>query len=649
MRNLCQRVTEQLLPFVRQPGQYIGGEINSIVREPDAPGGWNRADVRIALAFPDTYALGMSHLGSAILYHIANRTSGVVCERVFSPWLDAERVMREKHIPLFTWETRQPVSSADVLAISVQYEMHFANVLNLLDLAGMAVRHEERFSDCGLRIADCKENSFRNPKSEIRNWSPLVVAGGPQADNPEPLADFIDLFVIGDGEPTWPAIIEAVREAKRAGRSKRDLLIELARRHEWAYVPSLYDVQYKEDGTVASVMRSPPLPGPPPAGEGAMVRRARVIDFDAADYPAEQIVPWTQAVHERITLELMRGCPNGCRFCHAGYTKRPIVWRSVQCLLDQAERAYRATGFSEIALTSLSTSDYPHLAELLIRLRERFGPRHVSISVPSLRVDKQLELIPQSVSDVRKSGLTIAVEAAREPLRQRIGKRVSDSELLAGVRAAYAAGWRSVKLYFMVGFPGETEDDIRGIIELAKRVAWARREVCSTGVPPVIHGQDAHATSKPGPASVTVSVSPLVPKPHTPFQWAGQRDGGYFRWARNLLRDLAARSPVQVKFHRIERSLLEAVFARGDRRLGRAIEIAWRAGARFDAWEEGFDYDRWMRALAQAGLDPAFYAQRARPFDEVLPWDHIESGTPRAALLRLARSGGLGIEETNNA
>jgi radical SAM family uncharacterized protein len=443
---------------------------------------------------------------------------------------------------------------------------------------------------------------------------PLVVVGGSQADNPEPLADFVDLVVIGDGEHAWPAVLESLREFKRAGgggQPRRELLIELARTYEWAYVPSLYDVRYHPDGTVAAVE-------PNVTGLSWPRRRCVAHDFETLDYPTAPIVPWTRPVHERINLELMRGCPQNCRFCHAGHTRRPMIWRSVDRLVDQAEQAYRATGFDEIALTSLSTSDYPHLAELLAKLNERFSPRHVSISVPSLRVDQQLALIPAAVAGVRKSGLTIAAEAARDSMRRRIGKKVTDDDLLAGVRSAYAAGYRSVKLYFMVGFPGETEDDLCGIVELAKRVAFERRAVA---------GQ---------PASVNASISPLVPKPHTPFQWIAQRDGDYFHQARLLLKGLAMRSPVQVRFHKIERSLLEGVFARGDRRVGRVIELAFQAGARFDGWDECFNYALWLRAFADAGLDPAFYAQRARPFDEILPWDHIESGHPREWLVRQA-------------
>ena len=592
MSELRQRVSDELLPFVRQPAQYIGGEVNASTND------WSAADLRVALAFPDTYAIGTSHLGSAILYHIANHMPGVACERVYSPWADAESVMRSKSIPLFTWETRHPVASADVLGITLQYEMNFTNVLALLDLAGMPLRSADRAA------------------SNVPY--PLVIAGGSQADNPEPLANFIDLFIIGDGEHSWPAVLQSLQEFKRAGgiekagQGRREFLIDLARKYEWAYVPALYSVRYHPDGTIAAVE-------PNVTGLSPLRRRCVAHDFETLDYPTAPIVPWTRPVHERINLELMRGCPQNCRFCHAGHTRRPIGWRSVDRLIDQAEQAYRATGFDEIALTSLSTSDYPHLGELLAKLDERFTPRHVSISVPSLRVDQQLALIPPALVGVRKSGLTIAAEAARDPMRKRIGKKVTDDDLLAGVRAAYAAGYRSVKLYFMVGFPGETDDDVRGIVELARRVAFERKAVA---------GQVA---------SVTASVSPLVPKPHTPFQWIGQRDGEYFHQARILLKGLAMRSPVQVKFHKIERSLLEGVFSRGDRRVGRVIELAFQAGARFDGWDECFDYARWQRAFADAGLDPAFYAHRARPIDEILPWDHIESGHSREWLARQAQ------------
>lgn len=584
-RSLHERISDELLPAVRQPGQYIGGEVNAIRRD------WPGADVRIALAFPDTYAIGMSHLGSQIIYHIANTTPGVACERTYAPWIDAEEVMRRRSIPLWTWETRQPVASADLLAFSMQYEMAFTTMLNMMDLAGMPLRSADRM-DSPLR--------GDGPGPTV----PLVIAGGPQCDNPEPMADFVDLFVIGDGEHAIEAIIAELKRARAEGATRREFLLAMARNHDWAYVPAFYAVEHRGDGTIASRVATEP-------GVPDSLTRCQTPDFENAPFPTAQIVPWTKAVHERITVEIMRGCPQRCRFCHAGYTKRPLGWRSVDRILELAEASYRQTGFSEIALTSLSTADYPRLDEMMDRVNEAFAPRKVSISVPSMRVDKQLKFIPWQVKQIRRSGLTIAAEAARDQMRELIRKKVSDENLMDGVRSAYAAGWKSIKLYFMVGFPGETDDDILGIVELAKEVAMARRDV---------------AGAKASPGAVTAAVGPLVPKAHTPYQWIAQSDTDYYIRARNMLRDAARGTPVKLRMHDPRRALIEAVFARGDRRVGRAIELAWQAGARFDGWDECYSHQRWLDAFQAAGLDPAFYAGRERPLDEILPWGFIHSG-----------------------
>ena len=582
--SLRDLVSEELLPFVRQPGQYIGGEVNQLV----AHGDWQRAQVRVAIAFPDAYAIGMSHLGCQILYWLCNHTPGVCAERVFVPWLDAEQRMRDRNIPLFTWDTRQPVASADILGISLQYEMTFTNVLTLLDLAGVPFRSADR------------DDSH-----------PLVIAGGPQADNPEPMADFLDLVVIGDGENSLAAILDAYRQMKADGLRRRDMILELARRFDWLYAPAYYDVRYHDDGTIRSLKPTDPaLPD--------QIIRCQTPDFEAAPFPLRPLVPHTQTVHDRISIEIMRGCPQRCRFCHAGYTRRPLRRRSVDRVLEITEQNYQATGMDELGLLSLSTADYPGLAELARQLNERFSERRVSISIPSLRVDRMLADIPFMVSAVRKSGLTMAVEAAKDDMRAAIRKKVTDGDLLDGVRAAYRAGWRSVKLYFMAGFPGERPDDIDGIWELSNQVSRARREI------------DGH------PAQVNASIAWLVPKPHTPLQWAPQPPADYFHDVRRRLRALAnrSRSAVRIKTHNVERAVLEAVFARGDRRLAPVIEAAWRDQARFDGWDECFDPTRWHRAFEEAGLNPAFYAQRPRGPDELFPWDHL---TPRPGKPHLRR------------
>jgi radical SAM family uncharacterized protein len=584
MGDLRQRVSQELLPFVKTPGQYVGGEFNQLPK----PGDWAQADVRVVVAFPDTYAIGMSHLGCQIIYWLCNQTPGVTAERVFCPWTDAEQVMRAKNIPLFTLDTRQPAAEADIFAVSLQYEMAYSNILTLLDLADIPLRSAER---------------------DERH--PLVVAGGPQADSPEPMAEFLDLIVLGDGEDSMRAILAAYREYRAAGVARRDMIPLMAARFPWVYAPSLYDVRYHADGTVAAVV-------PRGAGIPARIQRCRTSDLSAAPFPVRPLVPNVQVVHDRISIEIMRGCPQRCRFCHAGYTKRPISRRTVDEIVGIAEEAYRATGNEEIGLLSLSTADYPYLPELSEQINTRFEGRHVGISLPSMRVDKMLAHVPWMANAVRKSGLTIAVEAANDDMRAAIRKVVTDGNLLDGVRQAYAAGWKSMKLYFMAGFPGERSEDIDGIFEISRKVSEARRSIAGH------------------PAQVNAAVGWLVPKAHTPFQWAAQPPAEYFHEVRRRLRSLAGakRSCVKVKMHNVERSVLEAVFARGDRRLGRVVEHAWRNGARFDGWDECFNARVWDRAFAAIGLDPAWYANRERDYNEVLPWAHLAGGNSAEYLQR---------------
>ena len=596
MNSLREIISEKLLPFVEQPGQYLGGELNQLV----ASGDWERAEVRVAVAFPDTYKIGMSHLGCQILYWLINHTPRCCAERVYCPWGDAEAVMRGKNIPLFTWDTRQPVASSDIFAISLQYEMAFTSVLQLLDLAGVPIWAKDR------------DDSH-----------PLVIAGGPQADNPEPVADFVDIVVLGDGEASMAAILEAYQELKSNGVRRRDMIPELARRFEWAYAPSLYDVSYNHDGTVRAIT-------PKHAGIRPQIERCQTDDFDRAPFPVRPLVPFVEVVHDRFAIEIMRGCPQRCRFCHAGYTKRPLRTRGVDQILNMAEEMYRSTGMDEFGLLSLSTADYPDLRELAIRANEQFASRHVNISVPSLRVDKMLQNIPWMVNSVRKSGLTMAVEAANDDMRAAIRKLVTDGNLLDGVREAYKAGWRSIKLYFMCGFPGERPEDIDGIVSLAARVSDVRREIAN------------------GPAAVNASVGWLVPKPYTPFQWAAQPRAEYFHEARRRMasalregghggnphRKSKRKPPVRIKTHSVERSVLEAVFARGDRRLAPVIEHAYRSGARFDGWDECFNARLWNDSFEACGIDPSWYAHRERGFDEVFPWSHLLGGAPVEYLAR---------------
>jgi radical SAM family uncharacterized protein len=584
MTTLRQRVSDELLPYVRQPGQYIGRELNQLV----ADGDWQRAEVRVAIAFPDAYTIGMSHLGCQIIYWLCNHTGGVCAERVYAPWLDAEARLRDRRIPLFTWDTRQPVATADIFAVSLQYELGFSNLLMMLDLAGIPLRCADR-----------------------DDTHPLVIAGGPQADNPEPVAEFVDLVVIGDGEASMAAILDAYRELKQSGVRRREMIEIMARRFEWAYAPSLYDVSYHPDGTIAGVI--PRVSGLPPT-----IERCQTPDFENAPFPTRPLVPFTEVVHDRIAIEVMRGCPQRCRFCHAGYTKRPVGVRSVEKILEIAEQQHRATGQSELGLLSLSTADYPHLPELAARINERFAARRVNISMPSLRVDKMLANIPWMANSVRKGGLTIAVEAARDSMRAAIRKKVTDGHLIDGILEVYRAGWNRLKCYFMVGFPGETPHDVRGIHEICVEMSEARRRIGK------------------GPGQINGSVGFLVPKPFTPLQWAAQPRVEYFAQARRTLASMmhgTRRKSVKIKTHDPQRSILEAVLSRGDRRLGPAVQEAYRLGARFDGWDECFHYDLWRRAFDATGIDPDWYAHRERPYGEVLPWDHIQSGPRRDYLV----------------
>ena len=579
--DLGRRVSEEFLPFVEQPGQYIGGEVNQVKKD------LTQCQVKIALAFPDSYSVGMSHLGLAILYEIVNDMETVAAERVYCPRRDAEKVMREKGIELFSWESRRAVRGFDILGFSLQYEMCCTNVLTMLDLARISLKAKERGQD-----------------------EPLVIGGGPVAETPEPLAEFFDAFIIGDGEEALPSFIEAYRELRGQGKRREEMLLEMARRFEWLYVPSLYEVAYEEDGRIASFE-------PKFAGVRRKIQRAHVDDLENCPAVSRPLVANTKIVHERVAIEIMRGCPNRCRFCQAGYTRRPVRYRGVEKIVDSAREALEATGYDEVSLVSLSTSDYPKLGELIGRLNEEFSGAKINVSLPSLRVGETLRLLPGQVSVVRKSGLTIALESASERIRLAMNKRISDEDLTAGVAEAYKAGWRQIKLYFMAGFEGEEPEDIEGIYELAVKLSELRRELAG------------------GPAKVNVAVSWLVPKPHTPLAWWGQKEAEYFHSVRRMLRARQGRKhrAVQIKFHNVERSVLEAVLSRGDRRLGALIEWVWKAGARFDAWDEEFEAGLWERGFEAAGLAASFYANRQRDYEEILPWEHIEAGPGKDALM----------------
>jgi len=568
---LAERVEKEFLPFVRRPSRYIGGEINQIKKD------LSRCELTVALCFPDIYEVAMSHTGLAVIYHCLNGLDGVAAERVFAPWIDAEKLMREKHIPLFSLESRAPVKDFDVIGFSLTSELCYTNVLNMLDLAGLKVRSALR-----------DEND------------PIVIAGGGMSNCCEPIGEFIDLFVLGEGEEAAVELIELLRKEKQAGTGKEQILLQAARRFDWAYVPRFYSFE-GADGEMKAIK-------PNPADLPARFENAVVEDFENCSVPVRAIVPFTQAVHERVSVEIMRGCPGRCRFCQASFCRRPVRHRSVEKIVELAKACYLATGFETVSLLSLSTADYPKLEELVRRLDAYFHDKYVGLSLPSLRVEKQLRLFPALVTSVRKSGLTIAVEAAGERLRRIINKPLKDEDLFAGVEAAYRAGWQRLKLYFMVGLPGETEEDIKAMVSLSAGLGKLRRKV----------------DGKTGQINITVSW--LVPKPHTPFGWLQQKPRSYFENAKGLIldekRELRAKF-LHFKFHNIERSVLESALARGDRRLCDVIEAAWLDGARFDLWDECFDFQIWQRAFDKFGMSVERAGEKRFGRDDILPWEHL--------------------------
>ncbi|MFP3938250.1 MAG: TIGR03960 family B12-binding radical SAM protein [Phycisphaerae bacterium] len=569
MRDIGELVSRELLPYVRNPGQYIDLETNARCGKSPAS-----AEVSVCLAFPDAYTVGMSHLGGQILYQVLNDAPGVACDRTYCPMPDAEQRMREASVPLFGWESRIAVGDFDILGVSLSTDLCVTNVLTMLDLAGVPLTAVDRDDE-----------------------HPIVVGGDAMADAPEPLADFFDVFLPGDGERTLPELVELLRRDGSAGAGREGVLLEAARTIPSAYVPRFYEPVY-EQGVFAGLKR---LRSDVPE----YIERAHVADLSSSPDLTAPLVPLSEAVHERVVVEIMRGCPNACRFCQAGATRLPVRYRPVEQIVGTVREALANTGYREVALLSLSSSDYPHLEELINRLHDEFAERHVSVSLPSLRVGTQLRLLPALTSRVRKSGLTIAVEAASQRLRRAMRKDISDDDILAGVRAGYEAGLRRVKLYFMAGLPGETDEDIDAIFHLCRRISQVKKDV------------DGH------PASVDATVSWFVPKPHTPMQWEPMRDADYYFSVRRRLRELSRRTPVKFKFHRIERSILEGLIGRGDRRTGKVIRAAWESGARMDGWDEHFDYLHWQRAFENTGVDPAGQTTRAIPLDAPLPWAHV--------------------------
>ena len=574
---------ERVLEKVQKAPRYTGGEMNTAVKA------WNDCPLHFAFCFPDTYEVGMSHLGLKILYGLINRESWSLCERFFMPWTDMIALMKEEDLPLLSMESRRPLNEFDVVGFTLQYEMSFTNILAMLQMGRIPIESRER-----------GEND------------PIVVAGGPCAFNPEPLADFIDAFMIGDGEDVMTELNRVILDRKEKGKSRQECLRELSRL-EGVYVPSLYEVTYHEDGTVSSVRT---LYDDVPQ----TVRKRVVVNLNDTFYPEEIPVPYTEVIFDRIMLEIMRGCTKGCRFCQAGILYRPVRERSLEKLTELADKLQASTGYEEISLSSLSTGDYSCLPELIRTLMKNMKDKRVSISLPSLRIDSVLKESLEETQQVKKTSLTFAVEAGTQRLRDVINKGVTEEDLLEKVRDAFEGGWSSIKLYFMSGLPTETNQDLEGIAEVAQKVVSEYFKVPKS--------------ERAKGLRVTVSVSVFVPKAFTPFQWAAQDTVEENIEKQEYLKKILNIKGVTFHWHEPYVSFLEACFARGDRRMGRVLKTAFEKGCMLDGWNETFRYDLWMEAFRECGLDPAFYANRERLRDEILPWDHIDSGVTKDFLWR---------------
>ncbi len=579
--NIKDYIYEELLPRVEKPGRYIGTEWNSIHKEVEG------IKIRFAFCFPDVYEIGMSHLGMKILYHLLNEQSDICCERVFAPWVDMEKLMRKEKIKLFALESRDYIEGFDFVGFTLQYEMSYTNIINMLDLANI-------------------------PKltSERREGQPFVVAGGPCAYNSEPLSEVIDFFMLGEGEEVILEVMEAYRQWKGSGKKREDFL-EMVSEIRGVYVPSFYDVDYNEDNTVKSIK-------PNREGIPEKINKRVLKKLSDAYFPDKIIVPFIDIVHDRIMLEIFRGCTRGCRFCQAGMIYRPVRERTVDELLHIAEKLVDSSGYEEISLSSLSTGDYSRLNELTERLISKYEEDKIGLSLPSLRIDSFSLKILENVQKVRKSGLTFAPEAGSQRLRDVINKNVTEEDLIDSVGAAFDSNYSSVKLYFMIGLPTETMEDVKGIAELGHKVLnryyMTPKEKRGRGV------------------NITISVSSFVPKPFTPFQWEPQDSVKALREKQRYLQKLIKRKGLSLSWHEPNLSFLEAVFARGDRRLGRVLIKAWELGCKFDSWEQHFKYDLWLQAFDYCGINPDFYAVRERDMEEIFPWDHINVGVTKKYL-----------------
>jgi radical SAM family uncharacterized protein len=571
-------VLDRVLLTVEKPGRYTGGEHNQVVND------WEAATVRVALAFPDIYELGMSNLGLATLYDILNRRAGILCERVYCPWSDMEAVLRREGLPLYSLETHHPLREFDLIGISLPYEQLYSNVLNLLDLGGVPVKAAERDA-----------------------IHPIVLAGGHATYNPDPMADFVDAFAIGEGEEVIVEVARCIEQWKREGGTSRSDLLHRLARLDGVYVPSLYDVTYHLDGTIERVQPIEP--------EMAATVRKRIVPVLPPPI-TKFIVPYIDISHNRAPIEIMRGCTRGCRFCHAGMVTRPVRERKVDEVVAAVEDIMRETGFEEIALLSLSSSDYGRVKELARAIGEKFAGQHLSVSLPSLRIESASADLMEALKDNRRGGFTFAPEAATEHMRRVINKFIPTPQVIETTREVFSRGWRTIKLYFMIGHPSETLEDVQAIADLAKAVLYEGRK---------LHGKAAQ---------VNIGASTFIPKPHTPFQWV-PLDEAENTVAKQALLKRELRGPgLKVSWSRPEESLLEAFLSRGDRRLGAVIYRAWQLGAKFDAWQEHHKPEAWRQAFEEQGLDPNWYARRPRPIDEVFPWDHIDIGVTKKFLLQ---------------
>src|SRR5262245_10605624 len=588
MQNTAVRdAVMRVLPRVKTPAHYAGGELHSVSKEHSHVRG------KLCLCFPDAYTIGMSHHGFQVLYTTMNNDPRWACERAFTPWLDFEGQLRKNRLPLYSLETFTPLTEFDIIRFSLQYEVCYTNLLTMLDLGGIPHHSRDR------RVSD-----------------PLVIAGGPGAQNPELLAPFVDLFVIGDGEESLPWVMEkwmtlkeaAVRDGDLTYNRRQEMLAELAGSTAWAYVPAFYEFDYHADGTIAAVNRT--RSDVPTQIESCTITQ----DLDDIPLPTRPVVSFVQTPHDRIAIEIMRGCPWQCRFCQSTVIKRPLRVRSVETIVRAALDSYRNTGMNEISLLSLSSSDYPHFEELVGRMHEVFAPLGVNVSLPSLRVNHQLRSVPKLMQGWRRAGLTLAPEVARDDMREQIRKKIKNEDLIEGCREAFKNGMSHVKLYFLCGLPGERTADLDGIVELAEQISAVGKEVSCRY------------------KDVTASVSNFVPKPHTPYQWNGMQTREYFRWAGDYLHRQKRLRNVKIKQHDIETSLLEGILTRGDRRVAPGLYEAWRRGARLDGWNEWFQPEIWWQTFCDLNIDVDFYRTRQRPIGEKLPWDHVNVKKGRAYL-----------------